>query len=113
MHAVVVDGLDPGGEHLVETSQPVDVVQGAGDSQLDEELFTNGAEEPFDLAPPGWLPGPRMDKPDSQDRQRPQQLFGDHGRPVVQIDDPGDPCLLYTSDAADDLLCVDLGGRRI
>eukprot|EP00657_Telonema_sp_P-1_P005563 TRINITY_DN23017_c0_g1_i1.p1 TRINITY_DN23017_c0_g1~~TRINITY_DN23017_c0_g1_i1.p1 ORF type:complete len:184 (+),score=43.66 TRINITY_DN23017_c0_g1_i1:81-632(+) len=25
---------------------------------------------------------------------------------------PGD-CLLYTSDAADDLLCVDLGGRRI
>src|SRR5450756_3239167 len=27
-------------------------------------------------------------------------------------DDPG-LCLLYTSDAADDLLCVDLGGRRI
>ena len=23
------------------------------------------------------------------------------------------PCLLYTSDAADDLSCVDLGGRRI
>ena len=28
--------------------------------------------------------------------------FNDHG-----------VCLLYTSDAADDLLCVDLGGRRI
>src|SRR5450756_348762 len=27
--------------------------------------------------------------------------------PIYQI------CLLYTSDAADDLLCVDLGGRRI
>src|SRR5665213_2852760 len=26
---------------------------------------------------------------------------------------PYDTCLLYTSDAADDLLCVDLGGRRI
>src|SRR5450756_1950354 len=25
----------------------------------------------------------------------------------------GYTCLLYTSDAADDLLCVDLGGRRI
>ena len=25
----------------------------------------------------------------------------------------GKICLLYTSDAADDLLCVDLGGRRI
>src|SRR5450756_2097351 len=24
----------------------------------------------------------------------------------------GERCLLYTSDAADDLLCVDLGGRR-
>ena len=27
--------------------------------------------------------------------------------------DPSSTCLLYTSDAADDLLCVDLGGRRI
>src|SRR5450756_2590877 len=26
---------------------------------------------------------------------------------------PPGTCLLYTSDAADDLLCVDLGGRRI
>ena len=25
----------------------------------------------------------------------------------------GGICLLYTSDAADDLLCVDIGGRRI
>src|SRR5450756_3243810 len=28
-------------------------------------------------------------------------------RPDIRV------CLLYTSDAADDLLCVDLGGRRI
>src|SRR5680860_1765930 len=27
--------------------------------------------------------------------------------------DRAEGCLLYTSDAADDLLCVDLGGRRI
>ena len=26
---------------------------------------------------------------------------------------PMDICLLYTSDAADDMQCVDLGGRRI
>ena len=26
---------------------------------------------------------------------------------------PADTCLLYTSDAADDMQCVDLGGRRI
>src|SRR5450756_2954012 len=30
-----------------------------------------------------------------------------------RLPDPSSPCLLYTSDAADDLLCVDLGGRRI
>src|SRR5450756_3098249 len=31
---------------------------------------------------------------------------------MTSPDGPG-CCLLYTSDAADDLLCVDLGGRRI
>src|SRR5450756_2354142 len=33
----------------------------------------------------------------------------------TQVIDPTEirTCLLYTSDAADDLLCVDLGGRRI
>src|SRR5450756_2327011 len=30
-----------------------------------------------------------------------------------RIDEHDIDCLLYTSDAADDLLCVDLGGRRI
>src|SRR5450756_1490541 len=34
------------------------------------------------------------------------------GVPISFID-PFSICLLYTSDAADDLLCVDLGGRRI
>src|SRR5450756_544081 len=35
---------------------------------------------------------------------------------LADVDRPGirvGVCLLYTSDAADDLLCVDLGGRRI
>ena len=32
---------------------------------------------------------------------------------VLTVNDVGKDCLLYTSDAADDLLCVDLGGRRI
>ena len=31
---------------------------------------------------------------------------------VVSMVAEGKGCLLYTSDAADDLLCVDLGGRR-
>src|SRR5680860_1716542 len=32
---------------------------------------------------------------------------------LPEIPEPLLICLLYTSDAADDLLCVDLGGRRI
>ena len=32
---------------------------------------------------------------------------------IVDYDSLYIACLLYTSDAADDLLCVDLGGRRI
>src|SRR5665213_491103 len=35
------------------------------------------------------------------------------GHRLVAIDETFIPCLLYTSDAADDLLCVDLGGRRL
>src|SRR5665213_4525303 len=42
---------------------------------------------------------------------------GDSLRSVGAIPSPlsldDNTCLLYTSDAADDLLCVDLGGRRI
>src|SRR5450756_1677826 len=34
-------------------------------------------------------------------------------RIAVEVDGQLKTCLLYTSDAADDLLCVDLGGRRI
>src|SRR5450756_3208766 len=33
--------------------------------------------------------------------------------PASRISTRPTTCLLYTSDAADDLLCVDLGGRRI
>ena len=44
--------------------------------------------------------------------------FGDFSLKNVSFSLPqgyimGFICLLYTSDAADDLLCVDLGGRRI
>src|SRR5450756_1201746 len=33
--------------------------------------------------------------------------------PIAVTEHIPNTCLLYTSDAADDLLCVDLGGRRI
>src|SRR5450756_2234805 len=53
-------------------------------------------------------------------RTLPGDLADPAGPVVVQLPagrkaevDRGVHCLLYTSDAADDLLCVDLGGRRI
>src|SRR5665811_383692 len=39
-------------------------------------------------------------------------FLNEAGIPTV-LDQVGDICLLYTSDAADDLTRVDLGGRRI
>src|SRR5680860_309453 len=39
--------------------------------------------------------------------------FKSRSCPVREGVDNSLACLLYTSDAADDLLCVDLGGRRI
>ena len=38
----------------------------------------------------------------------PLAVLSNHGKEMAPLG-----CLLYTSDAADDLLCVDLGGRRI
>src|SRR5450756_2311661 len=52
---------------------------------------------------------------DALARHRPQRAL--EVRPVPDAETIGraaaHACLLYTSDAADDLLCVDLGGRRI
>ena len=41
------------------------------------------------------------------------ETFKQKMREEHNVNDFYDICLLYTSDAADDLLCVDLGGRRI
>src|SRR5665213_2000521 len=46
--------------------------------------------------------------PNRSDRSSCLDVFYPGGR-----GSPAPVCLLYTSDAADDLLCVDLGGRRI
>src|SRR5665213_2107467 len=40
-------------------------------------------------------------------------IYTIHAAKAVEHRDGKYTCLLYTSDAADDLLCVDLGGRRI
>src|SRR5665213_822756 len=41
------------------------------------------------------------------------RVTGDRRVDLVPLREVQQLCLLYTSDAADDLLCVDLGGRRI
>src|SRR5450756_3221850 len=51
----------------------------------------------------GWL---------SREIERQAFFAAEEAAGVVMVVDVN-TCLLYTSDAADDLLCVDLGGRRI
>ena len=40
-------------------------------------------------------------------------MYLEHGVTIYHADALSVHCLLYTSDAADDMQCVDLGGRRI
>ncbi len=78
----MIDGLDPGGENLV---QPGDVVdRGVGD--LDEELIAHGAEESFDLAAAFRTPRPGVDQADPQAGHRPPQLGGHERAAVIQVD---------------------------
>src|SRR5450756_3145871 len=78
---------------------------------------------------PGWVePGVRDRVPGPQSSRTAALLFSGKRdgsrrsrpggedvppRPADQGPPTSSPCLLYTSDAADDLLCVALGGRRI
>src|SRR5450756_1281267 len=50
---------------------------------------------------------PHIDK-----KSREQFEMRTHKRLLDILEPTSQTCLLYTSDAADDLLCVDLGGRR-
>src|SRR5680860_1611125 len=44
---------------------------------------------------------------------RPPRVWREFFTELISVGYMLTSCLLYTSDAADDLLCVDLGGRRI
>jgi hypothetical protein len=92
MDALVVQGFDPGGEQLVHLRQGRDLGQCARDGELDQELLTDRAEDPFDLSPAGGFPRFGMGQLDTQDRQRPHELFGDHRRPVVEVMWPAGLC---------------------
>ena len=82
----MVDGLHPGGEQRVQLDHVGELAAGA---DLDQELVADGAEEPFDLAPPGRLAGAGVDQPDPQRRAGPQQLLVHERRSVVDIDRAG------------------------
>eukprot|EP00657_Telonema_sp_P-1_P005038 TRINITY_DN22149_c0_g1_i2.p1 TRINITY_DN22149_c0_g1~~TRINITY_DN22149_c0_g1_i2.p1 ORF type:complete len:513 (-),score=101.60 TRINITY_DN22149_c0_g1_i2:44-1582(-) len=69
-------------------------------------VSTSFREDPNFVGSPTEMPGAVLGMPGvmpESGRFQPQQMNG------TRMND----CLLYTSDAADDLLCVDLGGRRI
>src|SRR5450756_2996138 len=62
----------------------------------------------------GGRDGHRRTARQRPERRGPRHLVRDRRRRRSRrAEAQAGPCLLYTSDAADDLLCVDLGGRRI
>src|SRR5680860_1243383 len=68
-----------------------------------ENVFAQNCAICHQIGGEGQIIGPQLDG------------IGNWGKEAltVKILDPNrNICLLYTSDAADDLLCVDLGGRR-
>jgi hypothetical protein len=78
--AAVVDGIDPGCEQAVQLGHVVELAAGA---DLDQELVTDGAEEPLDLPAALRMPRTGVDQPDLQRRAGPQQLLVDERRTVV------------------------------
>src|SRR5665213_1533648 len=48
---------------------------------------------------------------DEARNNKPVAIYWLQAASVAALSDAASTCLLYTSDAADDLLCVDLGGR--
>eukprot|EP00825_Cyclidium_porcatum_P001089 TRINITY_DN10486_c0_g1_i2.p2 TRINITY_DN10486_c0_g1~~TRINITY_DN10486_c0_g1_i2.p2 ORF type:complete len:207 (+),score=17.01 TRINITY_DN10486_c0_g1_i2:262-882(+) len=87
--------------------------------------FDHGQEDNVEKQPPSGLnTSPAPGGGDGQIGQHRPHVNGphdenDHGRESLNHPQPGiqmvhsHTCLLYTSDAADDMQCVDLGGRRI
>eukprot|EP00657_Telonema_sp_P-1_P000558 TRINITY_DN11066_c0_g1_i1.p1 TRINITY_DN11066_c0_g1~~TRINITY_DN11066_c0_g1_i1.p1 ORF type:complete len:113 (-),score=37.75 TRINITY_DN11066_c0_g1_i1:108-446(-) len=92
-HKVAEHALEPGG------GQAAHAAPRAGGSPL--QLCEEHHHQPSQP-----LLGSGAHEIGSQARHRAGGLKGSKGGGVAN-------CLLYTSDAADDLLCVDLGGRRI
>ena len=68
--------------------------------------LTDAESERHGPGPAGPLDGPAHRHDESSKSARAKALWG-------RLTDALPVCLLYTSDAADDLPCVDLGGRRI
>ena len=122
---VVADTTAPDAVDTVEPDpgQPGDVGAGDGHSDLGRDIGIDSIGDG----------GQGDDVPDASDSVQDTEYLDQSGDPGEDVPDPTDAgdstepdqirqpsphgrvqvCLLYTSDAADDLLCVDLGGRRI
>ena len=102
------------------TKEPVAPAQQLGrDPGLQTMLEGLRFDQPFEQPPPQWFLITFLGKASNK-----HPLVNDNG-PKVELVEPNAPdpgvrepeeprrCLLYTSDAADEGLGVDLGGRRI
>lgn len=84
VHPGVVDGLDPGGEVLIQFLHGVQLPAGA---DLDEELLTHGTKHPLDLPSSLRAPWGGVDQADPQACQGAQELPINERGSVVHVCD--------------------------
>src|SRR5450756_2356564 len=101
LYASLDDGVhsDSGDDRGALEEQPIELL----DTDKDETVVNSGQDDGTHRGPV-HAPGPAPDTHPSNDYRGENLQLDAAGKEGV--------CLLYTSDAADDLLCVDLGGRR-
>src|SRR5450756_1029647 len=91
------------------SATPLDSIRCSLSRRLADSAIPSGTHSRISLALDSTLWS--INSPYSRLRgDRPPQTWQSHSARLLSR---AQICLLYTSDAADDLLCVDLGGRRI
>ena len=106
--SVEVGGESDGGV-VLPARLAADIVRSLGQGKVDvvvegDDVTISNGRSNFTVRPLSFDDYPKLASPVNTSVTLPAAEFGAALRQV---------CLLYTSDAADDLLCVDLGGRRI
>ena len=109
---VIMGGIFLSGFYLGNSNRPLRNRQTLAYSEEARQAFLNGDRESFDFNLYFEVWNSIKSNHFSKNQIKERDLFYGSLEGLAGATDDPYTCLLYTSDAADDLLCVDLGGRR-